>query len=79
MKELRDAINSGANTTPGRDGLAYELFKHLDNIVFEEVLALFNSVWAEGCLPQEWKHAVVVPILKPGKDASDPCSYRPIA
>ncbi|KAG5852664.1 hypothetical protein ANANG_G00064980 [Anguilla anguilla] len=79
MKEVRDAIYSGANTTPGRDGLFYELFKHLDELVLEEILALFNSVWAEGCLPKEWKHAVVAPILKPGKDASDPSSYRPIA
>ena len=47
--------------------------------MLEEVLALINTVWAEGCLPKEWKHAVVVPILKPGKEASDPGSYRPIA
>lgn len=79
MKELREAIDSGANTTPGRDGLSYELFKHLDCWVLEEILSLFNCVWAEGYLPAEWKHAVIVPILKPGKDASDPGSYRPIA
>ena len=60
MKELRDAINSDA-ATPGRDGLSYELFKHLDDFVREEILALFNSVWAEACLPMDWKHAVIVP------------------
>ena len=79
MKELREAISSGANTTPGRDGLSYELFKHLDYWVLEEILSLFNFVWAEGYLPAEWNHAVIIPILKPGKDASDPGSYRPIA
>ncbi len=26
-----------------------------------------------------WKHAIIVPILKPGKNPSDPSSYRPIA
>lgn len=36
-------------------------------------------MWAEGNLPKEWKHAVVIPLLKPGKEASDPSSYRPIA
>lgn len=70
---------SGANTTPGRDRLSHELFKHLDDVVLEEILALFNTVWAEVNLPKEWKHAVVVPILKPGKEASDPSLYRPIA
>lgn len=41
-------------------------FKHLDDSVLDEILALFKTVWAEGYLPKEWKHAVVVPILKPG-------------
>jgi len=79
LKELKDAIRSGANTTPGRDRISYELFKYLDDFVLEEILALFNTVWADGCLPKEWKHAVVIPVLKPGKEASDPGSYRPIA
>ncbi|XP_016326356.1 uncharacterized protein LOC107676347 [Sinocyclocheilus anshuiensis] len=57
----------------------YELIKHLDDIVLGEILDLFNTVWEEGNLPKEWKHAVVIPILKPGKEASDPGSYRPIA
>ena len=55
------------------------MFKHLNEMVLDEVLALINTVWHKGCLPKEWKHAVVVPILKPGKEASDPGSYRPIA
>ena len=79
IKELKEAIMSGTNATPGRDRLSYELFKHLDDMVLEDILALFNTVWAGGCLPKEWKQAVVVPILKPGKEASDPSSYRPIA
>lgn len=79
IKELKKAIMSGANTTPWRDRLSYELFKHLDDMVLEDILALFNTVWAGGCLPKEWKHAAVVPIMKPGKEASDPSSYRPIA
>lgn len=70
---------SGANTTPGRDRVSYELVKHLDDIVLDEILALFNKVWEEGNLPKEWKHAVVIPVLKPGTEASDPSSYRPIA
>ena len=30
-------------------------------------------------MPIKWKHAVVIPILKPGKNPSCPSSYRPIA
>ena len=78
IKELKEAIMSGTNTTSGRDGLSYKLFKHMDDMVLEDILALFNTVWAGGCLPKEWKHVVVVPIMKPGEEASDPSSYRPI-
>ena len=43
------------------------------------MLALINNVWEGGCLPKEWKHAVIIPIVKPGKQADSPSSYRPIA
>lgn len=78
MQELKRAIGRGRNTTPGRDGLGYEVFKQMDDMALGELLALMNTVWQEG-IPAEWKHAVVVPILKPGKEASSPDSYRPIA
>lgn len=51
IKELRDGICSGANATPGRDVISFELNKQLDDIFLNETL--FN---AEGCLPMEWKH-----------------------
>lgn len=44
-----------------------------------EILKLFNLIWEKGKIPSAWKQAVIVPILKPGKDPSDPASYRPIA
>ena len=31
---------SGANTTPGRDRLSYEFFKHLDDIALDEIFNL---------------------------------------
>ena len=65
--------------TPGQNSVSYELLKHLDDVALEEVLALSNYVWEEGVLPKVWKHAVVVPVLKPGKDPSCPSSYQPIA
>ena len=43
------------------------------------MLHAFNKVWEEGKIPSGWKEAVIVPIRKPGKDASNPANYRPIA
>ena len=80
IKEFKDAIMSGANTTPGRERLSYEgFFKTFGWYCTWWNLALFNMVWAEGYLLKEWKHAVVVPTLKPGKNPSDPSSYHPVA
>ncbi|GFY26334.1 putative RNA-directed DNA polymerase from transposon X-element [Trichonephila clavipes] len=36
-------------------------------------------VWKERCFPSSWREAIAIPILKPGKVATDPLSYRPIA
>ena len=38
-----------------------------------------NDIWETCDLPSIWKLANVIPILKPGKDHSDPSNYRPIA
>lgn len=56
--------------------------KRLDTLgnTLRIVLKLFNLIWHSGQLPSAFKHAVIVPILKPGKDSpSDPSRYRPIA
>ena len=79
LEELRRAINKGRRTAPGKDGISYEIFKRLGEPVLDEILALINNVWKEGTIPTSWKQAVVVPILKPGKNAAQPGSYRPIA
>ncbi|GBN45397.1 hypothetical protein AVEN_185231-1 [Araneus ventricosus] len=43
------------------------------------LLFLFNTIWHERSFPSSWKQAIIIPVLKPGKDSSNPCNYRPIA
>ncbi|VDI32154.1 Hypothetical predicted protein [Mytilus galloprovincialis] len=38
-----------------------------------------KKVWFLQKLPSEWKHSIISPVLKPGKNPTDPQSYRPIA
>ena len=59
--------------------LSFLMFKHLDDRVLGVILRLFNKVWALGKLPCDWKHSIVIPILKDGKDRTAPSSYRPIS
>ncbi|XP_050975638.1 uridine 5'-monophosphate synthase isoform X1 [Labeo rohita] len=79
MFELKRAIISARQTTPGKDGVCYKMLAHMTENTLEIILILFNQIWDTGQLPSIWKQAIIIPILKPGKDPSDPSSYRPIA
>jgi len=43
------------------------------------ITKLFNFILRTGDFPNEWKTAVITPILKPNKDPKSPKSYRPIS
>lgn len=77
--ELKRAILKARQTSPGKDGVCYTMLAKLTDRALEIVLKLFNKIWNTGKLPSVWKESVIVPILKPGKDPSNPSSYRPIA
>ncbi|GFV74721.1 probable RNA-directed DNA polymerase from transposon X-element [Trichonephila clavipes] len=79
MTELRKALVQAHNTSPGPDGITYTMLRHLNPDSITNILFLFNRVWKEHCFPSSWREAIVIPILKPGKVATDPLSYRPIA
>ena len=79
MGELKKALKKCKNTTPGQDRLSYEMFKHMSDYGQNIVLGFYNRIWEKGYIPKAWRHALVVPILKPNKIKTDPASYRPIA
>jgi hypothetical protein len=45
----------------------------------KSLLKLLNASLSSGFVPSEWKTAIVVPILKLGKSAEEPVSYRLIS
>lgn len=78
--ELNMAIGqTRKGTSPGGDRIAPEFLVKLPTLARMTVLRMFNVIWAEGKLPNTWKHGIVIPILKAGKDGRRPVSYRPIA
>ncbi|GFW64528.1 probable RNA-directed DNA polymerase from transposon X-element [Trichonephila clavipes] len=79
MFELKRALPSAHNTSPGPDGISYVLLRHLSADSLVSLLYLFNRIWREQVYPTQWQEAIVIPILKPGKDPKNPLSYRPIA
>ncbi|GFX56044.1 putative RNA-directed DNA polymerase from transposon X-element [Trichonephila clavipes] len=79
MTELKKALLQAHNTSPGLDGITYTMLRHLSPNSLTNILFLFNRVWKEHCFPSSWREVIVIPIRKPGKVATDPLSYRPIA
>jgi len=64
---------------PGPDGVSNDMLKHLGPIAKKTLLEIFNRCWHAGEVPQTWKEAHVIPILKKGKDKTNPANYRPIS
>ena len=78
--EMRQAITQAKNnTSPGEDGIPYECLKELPGSGQRMLLRLYNLIWEKGHIPKVWKHAIVIPIPKGGKDPHEASSYRPIA
>ena len=78
--ELQNAIRQcKKNSSPGQDNITYEMLKRMPKSCLNIFLEYFNRVWEAGQISVNWKEAVVIPILKPGTDATRPQSYRPIS
>ena len=53
--------------------------RHLPNSTLRAVTGLYNASLATGYFPKPFKKAVIILILKLGKDATDPANFRPIS
>ncbi|GBN82099.1 putative RNA-directed DNA polymerase from transposon X-element [Araneus ventricosus] len=77
--EFKRALSKSHATSPGPDNIHLLMLTHLTETSLHNILKLFNRIWKEKKFPSSWRRAVVIPILKPGKDAKNPNNYRPIA
>ena len=79
MHELRNAIRDAKKgKAPGDDLIIYEFLDNLPDRLMEIMLDLFNDCWRQGVVPSPFKIATIIPLLKSGKDPTDPGSYRHI-
>ena len=80
IAELEGALRkSKKGKAPGRDGVTQEMLSHMGPKAKHALLRLYNLPWQSGTTQPTWQTAVVIPILKKGKKASDLASYRPIS
>ena len=79
LKELKNVLYKKKQTAPGHDALQYILFKKLPSEGKRAIVEFYNQIWQTGKIPKKFKHAIIIPIYKKGKDKSEAASYRPIS
>ena len=79
INELNETLKTCDSSSPGADNISYIMLKHLSIQAKKFLLYVFNLLWKKAYFPEPWKHAIIIPIQKPGKNPSDPNSYRPIS
>ena len=65
--------------SPGADGVSNEMIKNLGTAARAKLLQIFNTSWSTGNIPQVWREAIMIPLLKSGKDGNTVSNYRPIS
>jgi hypothetical protein len=73
IKGFKFGNSLGQNSVPNR------ALRHLPKRAITFITKLIKAVLRRQYFPPAWKHARVIYILKPGKDPTQPSSYRPIS
>ena len=79
MENLDITTHKMKRKAPGNDQIYIDQFKYLGHRGKNLMLEIANKIWEKGQIPDKWKEAIMVPILKKDKPAKDPTSYRPIS
>ena len=80
MRELKECIRTlPADKSTGIDEIHNKFLKNLTKNKLTELLRLANQSYRKTEIPNSWKHSLIVPIPKHGKDLTKPENYRPIS
>ena len=80
MTELKTAIRKmKARGAPGADDIPPAFIKALGPNALEALLSIFNESFDGADIPQVWRFAIIIPLLKCGKPPSQLSSYRPVS
>jgi hypothetical protein len=55
---------------PGEDGITSTILLRVFNLLPNFVTAVYNCFLTKGIFPEQWKGAMIMPIEKPGNDAT---------
>ena len=79
INNLKEALKSCKDSTPGLDGIPYSYYKIFGNELLPLVLASWEHSNVTGSLPQSQTTSVISLIPKAGKDKHEIKNWRPIS
>ncbi|CAK9795846.1 Probable RNA-directed DNA polymerase from transposon X-element [Anthophora plagiata] len=79
INEIKTILPTTKSSAPGPDNIPNILLKMLPESGISHLLKIFNCIWIHKVFPDNWRKAIVIPILKPNKDKQKSESYRPIS
>ncbi|GBM97660.1 hypothetical protein AVEN_11673-1 [Araneus ventricosus] len=77
FREFQNALAKTRNKSPDIDQVIKKMSQLSDKNI-HKILDLFNNLWTNTIVPESWRRAKIIPILKPEKNAVEVTSYRPI-
>jgi hypothetical protein len=78
-KEIKSILKQLPNSSPGPDIIHNRSLKNYTKLLLIHLVKIFNAIVDIGHIPQEWKNANIILLLKPKKEKKVPSSYRPIS
>ena len=78
-KEVKLNIKQLRNSSTGPDNIHNRCLKNHTESLVQHLTKLFNLILNVGYIPDMWKKAYIILLLKPKKDKQHPSSYRPIS
>jgi len=79
VQEVKYHIKQLRNSSTGSDNIHNRCLKNYSELLVQHLTNLFNAVLKQGYIPERWKQANIILLLKPKKDKQHPSSYRPIS
>ena len=79
LREILAVLSRCSNSATGEDQIHYFMIKNLSSLNLEYIKSFYNIIFSQHLFPKKWSEALIIPILKQGKDPQNPKSYRPIS